>query len=125
MPDKEKVIAGNNRFTKDTEQYYSFATKNSDILLYGIGREKYSEYVTQKKIIGAGYKMFILRYGLVLTLAVLGAYLLFASSSVNKKTTYFFVMLQSIYFLALSLPFAAYWLIPLIFSVRIGKFNLK
>jgi hypothetical protein len=64
QPDEDKVIKGNNRFATTTDDYYFFIQNNMNIFWNGVGQDTFVEMRDNDEIWGAGYKMFIISYGM-------------------------------------------------------------
>lgn len=126
--DKEKGIVGNNRFS-DATDYYLDQMFSDGTFVFGLGAEEItringgqgweeqSDYVNQ--IRGAGYKIFLLYYGVFTTVIFLLAYMLLGPLNTvpsSRKYLRGFVILIVVTFLQASYPASYAWLIPFIFA---------
>lgn len=123
--DSEKGITGNNRVGQGTDFYYEQAV-NDGSFIWGIGNEKISkinggkgwekEGKYEMQIRGAGYKIFILKFGIVAALIYLIFYYLMGPSvcknTATQKYMLGFLLLIIITFIQASYPSSFSWLIP-------------
>lgn len=111
--DKDKGIAGNNRFLGDTNYVFNALVNNGEIL-FG---SHYSSNFKNFKIRGSGYKIYILQYGLVGTFLILFVYFLWAIRSDNKIYALLFFFLILITFIQRSYPYWFAWFLPFIAGI--------
>lgn len=121
QPDDEKIIAGNNRVGDATKDYFDYFTK-TDKLMLGIGASRIEklngtkdiESDFQNFIGGAGYMIYIIRYGIISVLFVAIFYLsfIFFSPIGNRFYMLGFFVLVFIAFLQASYPLSQSWLVP-------------
>jgi len=104
--DDEKGIVGNNRFVQSTDDYFEKSIKNGTIILGERSMEP------NKRIVGAGYKIFLLRYGVITTIMTAFLYLLLINPQANKRYAFSFFILMCIIFLQRAYPTWYSWLLP-------------
>lgn len=103
--DKEKGIKGNNRTVKTTDYFFRQSVKDGTIWT-GIQDDKRA----QQKVIGAGYKIYFLRYGIISALFVIALYLIFIKPKANKRYAYSFLTLIALLFIQRAYPMWYSWL---------------
>lgn len=108
--DDDKGIKGNNRNNENADVAFETLATSASVL-WGLGNDKFYKDVQKKNIISAGYKTFILNYGLI-SLFLIG-YVYFKISK-KKKVTFCFFILICMSFLQRAYPFWSSWLVPYI-----------
>ncbi len=110
------TIEGDNRTTSFVDAYFEKYIFTSDSI-FGLGFEK-TNYITSKE--GAGYKIFLLRFGLITFLTILIFYLVLISNYLNKITIGFFLMFL---LLILQNTYPFWFCVIFIFITGIAKLN--
>jgi hypothetical protein len=114
--DKDKGISGNNRFLFSTDKYYSESFRKG-YFLTGIEGSEFSSLFLNNLIGGAGYKIYILQYGLIGSILIFMFYFFIANSTMNKKYAFGFLFLIILAFLQRAYPMWCSWLLPFITSI--------
>jgi hypothetical protein len=83
-------LHGNNRTDADTDAFYEKYSETSDFF-FGLGNETTSAIVSEG---GAGYKIFLIRFGLISAVFVLAFYLAFALNYRQYEVFCFFLLLM-------------------------------
>lgn len=102
--DKHKGIKGNNRTIKKTDYFFKQCVKDGRIIT-GIGNKNMGDRVK-----GAGYKIFMLRYGIIATIFVALIYLLLINYKSNRRYTFSFLTIIILLFLQRAYPAWYSWL---------------
>lgn len=113
--DENQGIKGNNRFFNDTDFVYSKAVKKGDLMI-GVKNKTNMDLVG-----GAGYKIYIINYGLI---GAFLAFLLYLSLIPNKpdyRYSISFLILICLCFMQRAYPFWYSWLFPYITGIYIAK----
>lgn len=113
--DESKGIKGNNRFFNNTDYEYDKALKSGD---YWIG---VSKKANMKLIGGAGYKIYILKHGLVGVFLVLIFYVALIPPHPNWHYTISFFILVVLCFVQNAYPGWYAWLLPYILGLNLAK----
>lgn len=113
--DDTQGIKGNNRFYNDTDFVYSRAVKKGDIWT-GVKQTTNMDLVG-----GAGFKIYIINYGLVGVILVLLFYLSVIPPKPDYRYTIGFFIVISLCFLQRSYPFWYSWLFPFVTGIYIAK----
>ena len=124
QPDEDKGIAGNNRVSERTEDYFHDILKDGRFL-FGVGQKevdrlnggRFKGEDFQNSIAGAGYQMYLIVNGLVSALLWLLFYYLLAKNCNNKRYSMGFVIVVFITFLQCAYPYSMSWLIPYILAI--------
>ncbi len=103
-PDKEKGIKGNNRTIKKTDAFYRQCVKDGRIWI-GVGQKDMGE-----RVAGSGYKIFLLRYGIIGTIFVVLIYLCLINPRANRRYAYSFLLVMFLLFLQRAYPSWYSWL---------------
>lgn len=111
LTNDEKIISGNNRVFGNTDEVFEQFIKSGNIW-FGL------ESVADEEVFGAGYKVFLLYFGLLTALLWFLTYLLICTSCKNKKYGYVFLFLIILTFLQAAYPSSYAWLIPVILGIR-------
>lgn len=128
----EGQLEGNNRNTFVADDYFDFLTSNGEIWT-GIGDAGVSfinggkgDYETgsSTQILGAGYVIYFIKYGIISTLLALLGYI-FLGLKGNKLYNFFFIILIGITFWQAAYPLSGSWLIPYIFGIYLGGTKKK
>lgn len=110
--DKDKGIKGNNRTFGNTDSYFQEAI-GSEIFWLGVGNQE----VDKKNIGGAGFKIFILRYGVIFLAIVTLFYLSLMTPGANKRVAWGFFLLIAAAFLQRGYPSWYSWLLPYVLTI--------
>lgn len=110
--DNNKGIKGNNRTVKQTDYFYKQCVKDGRIIM-GIGLENKGDRVK-----GSGYKIYLLRYGIISTVLVGLIYLLLINPKANKRYALSFFFVIVLLFLQRAYPGWYSWLF--FYTVGIG-----
>lgn len=115
--DEDSGISGNNRFSDSMEAYY-LRFLNSDDFLFGIGNARFNSFDFGAN---AGYKVFLVRYGLFGLMLVLAFYL---NLLLNNRTAFGvgLLVLYALSFLQRSYPFWDALIYIYILGIISGKF---
>ncbi len=114
--DDKKGIKGNNRTLRHTDFFFKECMKDGTAVL-GVRTQKASTL----KINGAGYKIFILRYGIVGTVLVGVLYLMMIPGGVNRRYAISFFVLMALIFLQRAYPSWYSWLFPYVVGLGIMR----
>lgn len=117
--DEEKGIVGNNRSWEVTDDLFEEII-STDQFWKGVDMEEYGN-----RIGGAGYKIYILRYGLISTLLVFSLYLFLIPSYSDKRYSYVFLVIIILLFIQRAYPTWYSWLLPFTLGCGIRKQELK
>lgn len=109
--DKQTGIKGNNRFTGNTDLYFKKWTLDGS-LIKGIGVEEYTKYKEKGILAGAGYKIYIIQYGYLGALIILGLYAAMTQYASNKRLAWTYFILILLTFLQRTYPLWMSWIIP-------------
>ena len=116
LDDTGHDIKGNNR-------YYGYNTdlvfeqqiqKNG--LLFGIPKNKYTEWKERKVIGGAGYKLYFLQYGIISVILLFMLYFSFTIGYSDRRYVWGFLLMIAAAFLQRGYITAAAWMFPFICS---------
>lgn len=110
--DNEKGIKGNNRTFKKTDHYFKQCVDDGTIWLGVRSLENKGD-----KIRGAGFKIFLLRYGVIGAAFVALIYLLLINPKANKRYSYSFFIFICIVFLQRAYPSWYSWLLPYVLGI--------
>ncbi len=110
--DEEKGISGNNRTIGNTDNFFNENVKNGRIIL---GVRNLNE--ENRFIVGAGYKIFLLRFGLVSAFFVAYLYYLLITPGSNRRYAYSFFFLMFLIFLQRAYPMWFSWLLPYVLGI--------
>lgn len=102
--DSQKGIKGNNRTVKQTDYFYKQCLKDGRIIM-GIGNQDKGARVK-----GAGYKIFLLRYGIVSAAIVALIYILLMNPAANKRYAWSFFFFMALLFMQRAYPGWYSWL---------------
>ncbi len=118
---EDKIIAGNNRTYGLFDDFYSLAMEHKNLLLWGIGTERYELLRANAYFGGAGIKVFVLKQGMVALVFVFLGYILMGSSIIAKNSRRYligFIILYTASFLQRAYPFWTSWLILFIVGLQ-------
>ena len=126
--DEDGGISGNNRFTSATDDYYKLLISNGGILM-GLGPDTVDKInggsVTNNSyddsIAGAGYKIYIITYGLLSALFFFFFYLCLSKLGKNKLYRNGFVIMVFLTFIQAAYPQSFSWIIPFIFGIKTDR----
>lgn len=110
--DKNKGIKGNNRTIKKTDYYFKQCVKDGRIIT-GVGNKEMGDRVK-----GAGFKIFLLRYGIIGTIFITAIYLLLINYKANQRYAISFLTMIILLFLQRAYPGWYSWLF--FYTVGIG-----
>lgn len=113
--DESSGIKGNNRFFDNTDFEYERALK-SKYLWIGVKTK-----ANMNLISGAGYKIYILNYGMVGVLLALIFYLTVIPARPDYRYTISFLIVLTLCFLQRAYPFWYSWLFPYVVGIYIAK----
>lgn len=113
--DESSGIKGNNRFAGNTDFEFDRALKSGDVWV-GI-----KDKTNMDLIAGAGYKIFIIGYGLIGTILALGIYLSCIPSHPNYRFVLSFLIVLILCFLQRAYPAWYSWLFPYITGIYIAS----
>lgn len=116
--DKDKGITGNNRTIEATDDYFYRCVKDGTIVLGIRGKD-----VGKNNVRGAGYKIYLLNYGLVSLIIISIFYLLLIPPRSDKRYAYFFFLLLSIVFLQRAYPYWYSWMFPYVIGIGVTVKN--
>lgn len=103
--DENKGIKGNNRTVRQTDKYFDQGLKKGWIIT-GVG----ANTEAGSKIRGAGFKIYLLRNGIIGALFILAIYILLISPRCNRRYAYSFLTLIILMFLQRGYPQWYSWL---------------
>lgn len=113
--DDNNGIKGNNRFTSNTDFTYSKTVKDGDMWM-GV------QYKTNMDLIeGAGFKIFIIKYGLIGVILSLILYLSIVPSRPDYRYTISFLIVLALCFLQRSYPTWYSWIFPYVIGIYVAK----
>lgn len=114
--DEQKGIKGNNRTLRHTDHFYKECMKDGTAVL-GVRTQK----ADALKIRGAGYKIFILKYGIIGTVLVGLLYLIMIPGGVNRRYAVSFFVLMALIFMQRAYPSWYSWLLPYVLGLGIMR----
>lgn len=109
--DETKGIKGNNRYFNNTDFVYERASKQEPIMT-GVRKNINMELVS-----GAGYKIYVIKYGWIGVLFVALFYLSLIPSNTNKKYAFTFFLVLSVCFIQRAYPAWYSWLMPYVLGI--------
>lgn len=115
--DEDKGIAGNNRTEAETDTYFS-KMMNQNYLIIGEGNSYFREMYSKGIIGGAGYKLYMIQYGILGLFLVFLYYYIISLKCPNKRFAFSLLLLYSISFLQRAYPGWMAWLFPFIMSMN-------
>ena len=115
--DESEGIKGNNRFYNNTDYEFERALDTEYFWTSVKGRSN------MDLISGAGYKIYILYYGMVGLILVFLFYLSVIPSHPDKRYTISFFILISLCFMQRAYPFWYSWLFPYVVGIYIAKYE--
>lgn len=113
--DKQEGIKGNNRFFNNTDFEYKKAV-GTEYFWIGVKSKANMELIS-----GAGYKIYILNYGMGGILFVILFYLLVIPTHPAKRYTLGFLIILTLCFMQRAYPFWYSWLFPYVVGIYIAK----
>ena len=113
--DKQEGIKGNNRFFNNTDFVYK-RTVGTKYFWIGVKSKANMELIS-----GAGYKIYILNYGMGGILFVILFYLLVIPTHPAKRYTFGFLTILTLCFMQRAYPFWYSWLFPYVVGIYIAK----
>lgn len=113
--DESQGIKGNNRFSGNTDFVFERSLKSSDVWV-GV-----SDKVNMELITGAGYKIFIIQYGLIGAILSLMLYITLIPADPDYRYTISFLVILMMCFMQRSYPSWYSWLFPFICGIHIAK----
>lgn len=113
--DSDKGIKGNNRVDHSTDYIFSKAVKNNDLWM-GI-----KDKANMELIMGAGYKIYIINYGLIGIALALLFYLSVIPPDPDYRYTMVFLIVLVLCFVQRSYPGWYSWLFPYVIGIYVAK----
>lgn len=113
--DESKGIKGNNRVDSNTDYVFD-KTLHKGKTLTGV-----SQTTNMDLVAGAGYKIFIIRYGLIGALLSLALYIALIPSSPDWRYTLIFLLILILCFMQRAYPEWYSWLFPYISGIYLAK----
>ena len=113
--DSSRGIKGNNRFDHNTDHTYYKAVKHHDLWV-GV-----KEKTNMKLIAGAGYKIYIINYGLIGVILSLLFYLSVIPHKPDYRFTIAFLIVIALCFMQRAYPTWYSWLFPYVIGIYIAK----
>ena len=107
--DKDKLITGNNRTTAITDETFTKFIRNGDIYV-GMPVEQYKKYTENQYIQGAGYKLYLMKYGIIGTFLIFLFYYMIYRKSPNRKLMCSMLIVYILAFLQRAYPFWTSWI---------------
>lgn len=114
--DAEKGITGNNRFLGYTNYYFT-SYMNSGRLWLGLDAHYLNDLKERDVIGGAGYKIYMLNYGIIGVFLVFVFYYLVALFSIRKRYAFCFLLLVAASFMQRSYPLWFAWILPYVAGI--------
>lgn len=115
--DNSQGIKGNNRFSENTEMIYKRCVKDGDVW-HGV-----SDKVDMNLVTGAGYKVYVLHYGIIGALLALALYIALIPPQPSMRFTVSFLLLFVMCFMQRSYPGWYAWLFPYVAGIYVAKYN--
>lgn len=103
--DESKGVSGNNRTTPETDALFDVMVSSGEIV-------KGIENKEDPRIRGAGYKIFLIKYGVITTVLVFAFYFCLIPKRVNRKYALIFLLVIILCFLQRAYPWWYSWLLP-------------
>lgn len=107
--DNEKLIVGNNRTTESTDETFTKFINTGNIII-GMPAEQYNRYTKKEYIQGAGYKLYLMKYGIIGTFLICLFYYMIYKKSQNKKLMCSMMIIYVLAFLQRAYPFWTSWI---------------
>lgn len=130
IPDEDNIISGNNRNTTGTDYYFDEIFRKGQFL-YGMSHKEIKAIneayiLSEDTIRGAGYKIFIIYYGIIPIFFYMAFYftITYKYSRHNKKYALGFFLIIVITFLQASYPTSLSWLVPLVLGIGCNEHSL-
>ncbi len=117
--DESNGIKGNNRFEKSTDYAFAKAVKHHD-LWQGVKNKTNIDTIE-----GAGYKIFIIYYGLIGVILALLVYLSLIPSHPDHRYTISFLIILALCFMQRAYPAWYSWLFPYVIGIYLAKGEKK
>lgn len=117
--DAEKGIVGNNRTTESTDAYFESKWESGG-LWTGVG-----SIDKDTSIVGAGYKIYFLRFGIISAILVLCFYWNLVPKHYDKRFVYSFVIILILTFIQRAYPWWYSWLLCFTLGCGISKVYYK
>lgn len=114
--DAEKGITGNNRFAGYTNYYFT-SYMDAGRLWLGLDTHYLNDLKQRDVIGGAGYKIYILNYGIVGVFLVFVFYYSVALFSIRKRYAFCFLLLIAASFMQRSYPLWFAWILPYVAGI--------
>lgn len=115
--DNNQGIKGNNRFSENTDKIYKECVKNGDVW-HGV-----SDKVNMNLVTGAGYKVYVLHYGIIGALLALLLYIALIPPQPAIRFTVSFLILFVLCFVQRSYPGWYAWLFPYVAGIYVAKYE--
>lgn len=115
--DDEKGIKGNNRAVSNTDFEFDQAVKKGRLIRGS------KEWANMKLVQGAGFKRYILNYGIVGIILILSLYLLLIPSKPDYRFTISYLLILSMCFVQRCYPMWYSWLFPYVVGIYLAKYE--
>lgn len=122
--DSDKGISGNNRFTVDTDARFEEWIKSGNLII-GKGVVFYSNEKADNKLGGAGYKIYMIQFGIIGTVLIFWLYWAMALYNENRRYAVIFFVIFALCFLQRTYPFWMSWFIPYSCSMTRSALSAK
>ena len=109
----KKGIAGNNRTVQATDKLFSTSSKYGELWL-GLGKDG----INNSSIKGAGFKIYLLKNGIIATMLVFCLYWLLMPRKCDKRYAYSFLVLMTLIFLQKSISILVHVAVAIYFGNR-------
>lgn len=109
--DETKGIKGNNRYFNNTDYVYERASKQEPIMT-GVRKN-----INMDLVSGAGYKIYVIKYGWIGVLFVALFYMSLIPSNANKKYALTFFLVLTLCFVQRAYPAWYSWLMPYVLGI--------
>ena len=107
--DEDKGISGNNRTYEQTDVYFERFLESSD-LLTGVDMSEWIRGIEDESIKGAGYKLYLIQFGLIGTFFMFLVFMMIYLYSYDKKMMFILFLIHIFAFLQRSYPFWESWI---------------
>lgn len=106
--DSELGITGNNRTYEDADSYFE-KFKESSSFATGISNRDWSRLTKSGSIRGAGYKMYLIRFGVIGTVIMFLCYWFVYRYSIDKRFMFFLLIMHVLAFIQRAYPYWEAW----------------
>lgn len=115
--DEEKGIKGNNRAVSNTDFEFQQALKKGRVM------KGTKEWVNMELVQGAGFKRYILNYGIIGIILILCLYIALIPSKPDYRYTISYLLLLAMCFMQRSYPMWYSWLFPYVMGIYLAKYE--